>query len=171
MPVFSEQKPYGYCQATGQNEKKIRAFLKRIGAKPTDRICRKTKGKPKDVYDFGTNMRVLNQWLSQWTLQSPDLLADIVADTLVLASLQRSSDKQALTLRRGLGRHWKRVINEVVSPDLKKESKEWIEKLLFGSPSDWRAWIKQGSECRNMLKSDRAFRRPINPYDPKPGST
>jgi len=106
MPVFNEGKPFGYIQATGQRRKVVESFLRRIKAKPIGTIPQKSRGKPKRIYGFETNCRVLEKWLGAWCEQGPEAKYDLILrEALLLAEVVADAKSppdcsQLATLRR-----------------------------------------------------------------------
>ena len=87
MAIFNDGEPCGYVQATGQTRKVIGDFIRSIKAKPTSKLVKKERGKPKDLYGFKTNCRVLDQWLTGWCDQEPEKkYAVVLREALILAA-------------------------------------------------------------------------------------
>jgi hypothetical protein len=84
--------PCGYVQATGQTRKVIGNFIRSIKAKPTSKLVKKERGKPKDLYGLKTNGRVLDQWLTEWCDQEPEKKYEVVLrEALILAAAAAES--------------------------------------------------------------------------------
>jgi len=92
MPAFNEGQPCGYVQATGQRRKEIELFLRRIKAKPAGTIRQKGRGRPKLLYGFGTNCRVLKEWFGAWCDQAPEAKYDLILrEALLIAEVVADS--------------------------------------------------------------------------------
>ena len=77
MPIYNhiahnDQAPWGYCQATGQDRKKVSAFVNGENQKAIDYLRHKGAGRRLPLYGFETNLQVLDKWLGGWLLTSPD---------------------------------------------------------------------------------------------------
>jgi hypothetical protein len=57
---------WGYCQATGQERKKVSAFLRAKKQEPVEYFKWKGAGRPLPLYSFETNLLVLDKLLSDW---------------------------------------------------------------------------------------------------------
>ena len=161
MPAFGNAKTFGYVQATGRHRKAVGQFLRDIGAQP-NRPKGKGRGRPKDLYGFDTNMKVLDQWLGTWLPQEPNRVAVAVMETLVWSASQEFEPAQARLLRELLLRHWRRIAGGITDPALLDEAKFYVEAL--NSERVWDQLARQAKVHRRRAE-EQAVKGPPPPHD------
>lgn len=170
MPVHNQRShfalsPAGYCQATGQDRKKVSRFLKAMKQKPFGKLENDGAGRPLPLYTFGTNLLVLDKWLGDWLLTSPHRMAEAeskpervcgaVVQTLSNAAICEHSDEQAEQLRAVLQKHWRKW-NEKVKDQARLKTDSWEAALTLGVE----AWRSYRAERRARWADIRAKTRP-----------
>jgi hypothetical protein len=118
MPIFNEGEPCGYVQATGQRRKRLESFLRSIRAKPTTALAKNQRGKPKHIFGFETNCRVLDQWLGNWCDQRPGQKYEVILkEALILANAVANSKSP-------VNEEWLAKLKEILRTNVKHAAKQ-----------------------------------------------
>lgn len=187
MPIHNhmmqnESAPWGYCQATGQYRKKLSDFLQEKRQKPEDKGERKGAGKPLALYGFKTNLLVLDKWLGDWLLNSPDRtwqyqdtdepgktflvskperVCTVIDRLLYLTARNEHTDEQGEQFRALLRKHWKRSWGKVKDEELRAVLiAAGVEATLAPGVAAWREYCGHRRErwAEIMAKSREEMR-------------
>ena len=179
LPIYnhtahSDHAEWGYCQATGQDRKKVSAFLKAKKQYPIEFPKRKGAGRPLPLYGFETNLLVLGKWLGDWLpnarggefqyhdssvpgktfiVPGPERVCEAIDRTVRHAAHEQHTDDQAkqflAVLRKQLSR-WK---GRVKDPEMCR----WIPGLEKRLAPDGRAWLDFVQERRSQWAEHTAM--------------
>lgn len=167
LPIYNhtahnDQATWGYCQATGQDRKKVRAFLKAKNQKAIAIPNRKGPGRRLPHYGFETSLLVLNEWLGNWLLSSPDETwyyqdSDIPGKTFCMpdaervceaiyrtvwhAACQEHTDDQAIQFCALMLKHLKLWKGKVKDPYTLGSIKHY-EQVVSPSANAWKDFVE-----------------------------
>jgi hypothetical protein len=178
---------WGYCQATGQDRKKVASFLKKKNQKPVERSARKGAGRRLPLYGFDTNLLVLDKWLGDWLLNSPDptwryqdskrpgktfyiakpeRVCEAIHSTVWHTAAEDHTDAQAEQFCAVLSKHLRRWKRRVKDPDTRRII-PFLEATLSPGGSAWKDFAKQQRTQWKQIEEqvrDKMQNRGLMPY-------
>ena len=161
--VFNGETLWGYCQATGQDRKKVGAYLTAKNQRPIEHQNRRGAGRKIPLYGFETNLLVLEKWLGDWLLTSPDRswlyqdstkpgktlclpkperVCEAIYDTVSHTAGEEHTDAQAEQFRAILWKHMRRWKGRVKDPDTRRII-PFLEATLSPAGRAWKDFAQQ----------------------------
>jgi len=176
--VHNGQLLWGYCQATGQGRAKVGGFLKAKRQKPVEFLGHKGAGRRLPLYGFETNMLVLDKWLGDWLLASPERVwrnwpdaervCEAIDNTLFFSVHLEHSSEQAERFRAVLREHWKRWKGRVKDKDT-LVAIPFVGAALVPGVEAWNKFVEKQKEQRRTNRGKRPFPSLPPPLDcPQP---